>query len=232
MAKPLKIEALGLQRIVAAGLNAGKNPQQIADECSKAAKQPISNMAVRRYIEAMEGSASVMVAPSKPPDKRRERAVKAVPERVQRLVDRDIDLIDLQYRTTAALAEKFEWVAALPDNFERRMLQLRELLREEGTDTTTLDNWGLAFTLELRRNIGNMAVLNREIRENGKFMASLREKAFEFSLIEEYLENALEEIRKVVGPEAFELASERLITNPRLQRIVDEIHRLGGGEGG
>lgn len=234
MAKPLKIEALGLQDVVAAGLNAGKNPQQIAEECSRKAKQSISNMAVRRYIEAMEStqSAAVMVASAsaKVGAHQVEVAVKSNPDRVQRLVDRDIDLIELQYATTKTLADRFEWIATLPYTFEHRMKKLHDLLKQEGTDTTTLDQWGLAFTLELRRNIGSMATLNREIRQNSQFMAQLREKAFEFNLIQEYLENALDEIRAAVGNEVFESVSERLVTNPRLQRIVDQIQRLGGGE--
>ncbi|MFD2330077.1 hypothetical protein ACFSR7_12565 [Cohnella sp. GCM10020058] len=212
------------------------NPQEIAELCSEQAGEPISNMAVRRYIEAhgsaSEIKASASIATKQLPPKKVEKAVRSSPERVHRLVERDIDLIELQYRTTAALADRFEWIANLPDTFEARMRQLHDLVTAEGTDTTTLDHWGLAFTLELRRNIGNMAVLNREIRQNGQFMATLREKAFEFNLIQEYLENALEEIRQVVGPEAFEQASERLIMNPRLQRIVEEIHRLGGGDVG
>lgn len=242
MARPNKIEQYELQHIVARCLQRGMTAsRQIAAECTREVrdrgiKEEISHSAVVRYLSTMEGSASVMTAPApgstKPPDKRIERAVKQVPERVQRIVNHDMDIIDLQYQTTKALADRFEWIAALPDNFERRMVQLHDLLQQEGTDTTTLDHWGLAFTLELRRNIGNMAMLNREIRQNSQFMASLREKAFEFNLIQEYLENVLEEIRQVVGVDAFEMASERLITNPRLQRIVDEIQRLGGGDVG
>lgn len=235
MAKPLKIAALGLEDIVTAGLLDGKNPQQIAEECSRKAKQNISNMAVRRYIEAMEGSASVMTAPpikteqAKPPDKRRERAVKEVPERVHRLVERDIDLIELQYRTTAALADRFEWIANLPDTFDARMRQLHDLVTAEGTDTTTLDHWGLAFTLELRRNIGNMAVLNREIRQNGQFMATLREKAFEFNLIQEYLQIFMEVFREA-NAEAYEIAEARIASNPRMQRIVEQQQQMRGYE--
>lgn len=243
MARPNKIEQFELQHIVARCINDGITAsRQIAAECTKEVrnrgiKEDISHSAVVRYLSTMEGSASVMTAPppgasASSPDKRREQAVKAVPERVQRLVDRDIDLIELQYQTTSTLAQRFEWIANLPNTFDARMQQLHDLLKQEGTDTATLDHWGLAFTLELRRNIGNMAVLNREIRQNSQFMASLREKAFEFNLIQEYLENALNEIRDVVGPEAFEQASERLVMNPRLQRIVDEIHKLGGGDVG
>lgn len=232
MAKPLKIAALGLENIVAAGINDGKNPQQIADDCTRAAGQPISNMAVRRFIEAMEGSASVMAAPvkaepAKRPDKRRERAVKEIPERVHRLVERDMDLINLQYQTTRALADRFEWIANLPDTFDARMKQLHDLVTAEGTDTTTLDHWGLAFTLELRRNIGNMAVLNREIRQNGQFMATLREKAFEFNLIQEYLHLFMEEFRKE-NAEAFEIAEQRVASNPRMQRIVEQQQQMRG----
>ncbi|CAI6073394.1 hypothetical protein [Cohnella sp. JJ-181] len=232
--KPMKIAALGLEDVVTAGINAGKNPQQIADDCTRKAGQPISNMAVRRFIEAMEGSASVMTAPvkaesAKPPDKRRERAVKEVPERVHRLVERDIDLIELQYQTTAALADRFAWIANLPDTFDARMRQLHDLVTAEGTDTTTLDHWGLAFTLELRRNIGNMAVLNREIRQNGQFMATLREKAFEFNLIQEYLHLFMEEFRKE-NAGAFEIAEQRVASNPRMQRIVEQQQQMRGFE--
>jgi len=236
LAKPLKIEQYNLQDVVAAGLREGKNPQQIAEECSRKAKVPISNMAVRRYIEAMEGKASVMAAPhTSVQSKRVERAVKSVPKRVQRIVDRDIDLIDLQYRTTAALAERFEWILDLPDMFEARMQQLHDMLKEEGADTTTLDHWGLGFTLELRRNIGKLAALNRAIRENAKFMSSLREKAFEFSLIQEYLMLFLEQFKKAElerygSTAAYEAAEQYIASNPRMQRIVEQQRELRGYE--
>jgi hypothetical protein len=239
LAKPLKIEQYNLQDMVAAGLRAGKNPQQIAEECTRKAGVPISNMAVRRYIEAMEGKASVMTAPTTATvaAKRVERAVKSVPKRVERIVDRDIDLIDLQFRTTAALADRFEWISSLPDTFEARMQQLHELLKLEGTDTTTLDHWGLGFTLELRRNIGSMAALNREIRENAKFMSSLREKAFEFSLIQEYLMLFLEAFKKAEQENhgstvAYEAAEQQIASNPRMQRIVEQQKELRGYEEG
>lgn len=242
MARPNKIEQYELQHIVARCISQGITAsRQIATECTKEVrnrgiKEDISHSAVVRYISTMEGSASVMTAPpSKPPDKRRERAVKEVPERVQRLVDRDIDLIELQYQTTAALADRFEWISQLPDNFERRMTQLHDLLKQEGTDTTTLDHWGLAFTLELRRNIGNMVVLNREIRQNSQFMASLREKAFEFNLIQEYLALFMDEFRKAevdvhAASTAYERAEQAIAANPRMQRIVEQQKEMRGYE--
>lgn len=237
IAKPLKIEALGLQALVASGLKAGLNPQEIAERCTKKAGELISNMAVRRYIDSRGSAEQVMaegsVATIELPKGKVERAVKDSPKRVGRLVDSDIDLIELQYKTTKALADRFEWIAALPDNFERRMLQLHELLKQDDIDTTHLDSWGLAFTLELRRNIGNMAALNREIRQNGQFMATLREKAFEFNLIQEYLMLFLEGFKKAEqehhgSSAAFEAAEQQIASNPRMQRIVEQQQQMRG----
>jgi len=237
MARPNKIIELKLEHIVARCISQGITAsRQIASECEKdlrqrGIKEDISHSAVVRYMERAEGSASVMTAPpveaTRKPDKRREQAVKQSPERVQRLVDRDIDLIELQYQTTAALADRFQWIADLPDNFERRMSQLAELMRQEGTDTATLDAWGMGFALELRRNIGSMAVLNREIRQNLQFMAALREKAFEFKLFQEYLQLFMEIFREA-SPEAYEVAEQRIASNPRMQRITEQQQEMRG----
>jgi hypothetical protein len=232
LAKPLKIEKHRLQSVVAQGIHDGKNAQEIADECTRIAKQPISNMAVRRYIDSLGADpAAAIIEPASRsvPMERKREVISKDDRRVAKLVDRDIDLIDLQFQTTKALADRFEWIASLPDNFEGRIKQLRELLLQEDVDTTTLDHWGLGFTLELRRNIGNMAALNREIRQNSQFMATLREKAFEFNLITEYLDGFFEEFRQV-NPEAYEVASERIALNPRMQRIIEQVQRVGGGE--
>lgn len=227
MAKPLKIVQFKLQSVVARGLREGKNPQQIAEDCSKAAKQSISNMAVRRYIEEMESSVAVEPASKKIPMRQKREAVVADPLKVAQLVGRDIDMIELQFRTTQALAERFEYICALPDTFEERMKQLNATLKEEGTDTTTLDHWGLGFTLELRRNIGNMAALNREIRQNLQFMATLKEKAFEFRLVEEFIE-LYTNIFKELSPEIHEVAIQKLAANPRLERIVEQQQQMRG----
>lgn len=233
MAKPLKIEQLRLQSVVAEGIRDGKNPQEIAADCTRAAKQPVSNMAVRRYLEALESGAIATDEPvSAPiPMERKREVVRKDEQRVARLVDRDIDLIELQFQTTQALADRFEWISVLPDRFEDRMRELRDLLRQEDVDTATLDHWGLGFTLELRRNIGNMAALNRELRENSKFIATLREKAFEFNLIQEYLQLFMD-IFQQASPEAYAIAEEKIASNPRMQRIVEQQQELRGYEAG
>lgn len=233
MPKPLKIEQLGLQSLVAAGLAEGKNPQQIATECTESAGTAVSNMAVRRYIEAMSSAELEDITVNRQPVslkvdvKIKERIIKQDAERVTRLIDRDIDLIELQYRTTQVLAERFEWLANLPDMFERRMIVLRDELRSGGADMAALDSWGIGFTLELRRNIGNMTALNRELRENARFMASLREKAFEFSLIQEYL-SVFMDIFRAEDPAAYEVAEQKIAANPRLQRIVEQQQQMRG----
>jgi hypothetical protein len=62
MAKPHKIDALGLAPVVLQVYNeTGCNLSETAKRLSKAAGSPISNMAVKRYLEKIEAKAGVTV---------------------------------------------------------------------------------------------------------------------------------------------------------------------------
>jgi hypothetical protein len=247
LAKPLKIVQLNLQAVVAAGINAGKNPQQIAEDCSAAANQKISHMAVVRYLEATGGKAGAIRAakeaekhrlafdpkrPKRPAslEVRREQSHK-----VARILDRDIDLIELQYQTTQTLAGRFDWILDLPDIVEARFQQLADELRDGGVDLdyTAMSQWAAGFAEDIRRNVSTLATLNRELRENSKFIAELREKAFEFNLIQEYLFLFLDAFRRAEAEihgssAAFEWAEQHIAANPRMQRIVEQQRELRG----
>lgn len=231
MARPNKIEQLELQHIVARCISQGiTSSRKIAAECTNAMrdrgiKEEISHTAVARYLEAGKYD---RLRPA--PAEQKKAAVVQVSGRVEKIVNYDLDIIDLQYKTTNALYERFIYIDGLPDMVDGRLATLIEkVLDTEGADPDYLSRWKISFVEEMRRNITAITALNRELRENAKFMAELREKAFEFNLITEYLEGFLEEFRKV-NQEAFEVASERMSLNPRLQRIIEQIQRMGGGE--
>lgn len=214
MARPNKIESLNLQQFVANCLERGMSVRQIAIECTRKAKEEISPMAISRYIERM--------------DTKREE-VKKNPEKLQDIVNFDVDVIKLQYRTTSALLERFQMLDSLPEMFRERMTEIESVAKEGAVDKEYLKAWKEAFYLELRRNVQLLATVNRELRENSKFMVEMREKAYDFSLYEEYLFLFMEVFRKA-SPEAYEIAEQQIASNPRMLRIVEQQQRLKGYE--
>lgn len=213
MGRQSKIEKFGLEKLIAEALAAGKSSRQIAELCSKKAKQAISHVAVNEYIKTID-----LI-------KKKDVIVKE-PSRVERITNFDLDIIELQYRTTSVLLERFEFINKLPDMFEQRFAALHE---KTDKDADYLEAWKQGFVIELRRNIQNITSLNRELRENSKFMADMRSKAFEFDLIQEYLYLFMEVFRKA-DLEAYEVASAQIAANPRMQRIVEQQQQLRGGD--
>lgn len=212
MARPNKIEALNLQKVVAGCLAREMSVRQIAAECSRVAKEEISAMAISRYIERLDT---------------KKEEVKKQPEKIQDIVKFDVDIIKLQYRTTSALVERFQMLDSLPAMFEERMGELERNMKSGSADKEYLKGWKDAFMSELKRNVQLITMVNRELRENSKFMVEMREKAYEFSLYEEYLYLFMDIFRKV-SPEAYEVAEQQIAANPRMIRIVEQQKELRG----
>jgi len=229
MARPNKIEQLEVQHVVARCLSEGTTSvRKIAAACTtfiknKGIKDEVSPAAVHRYLEQSKYSKA---APTHT-DKKKE-SVTRVSGRIERIVNYDLDIIELQYRTTNALLERFEFVTQLPEMMDSRLSELEERLKGEA-DPEYLSRWKIAFVEDLRRNIQNVATLNRELRENSKFMADMRSKAFEFELIQEYLYLFMDVFRKA-NAEAYEVATAQIAANPRMQRIVEQQQQLRGGD--
>lgn len=230
MARPNKIEQYKLQNVVARCLSSGiTSVRKIAFECTnevkkKGIKDEISHTAVARFLEA-----SKYEKPAAPVEKKK-AAVTQVSGRVERIINFDIDIIELQYKTTNILLERFNFITELPDMFERRMDQLIESMKpDSGSDQDYWTRWKMSFADDLRRNVQTITSLNRELRENSKFMADMRSKAFEFDLIQEYLYLFMEVFRKA-NLEAYEAASAQIAANPRMQRIVEQQQQLRGGD--
>jgi len=133
MARPNKIEQLELQHIVARCLSQGITAsRQIAVECSKemasrGIKEELSHSAVARYLEANKYEKESRSVPAV----KKKEAVVQVSGRVERIVNYDLDIIDLQYKTTSALYDRFVYVDGLPDMVESRLAALVETALNE-----------------------------------------------------------------------------------------------------
>lgn len=193
---------------------------ELARLCSNEAGSSISNMAIKRHIEAQH--------------QHLQREKKAVimqdRRRVLNIVNQDIDIIQLQYNITKKLLDRFDMVDNLPEYFKERMDELHKQMaanEAEFDHAAYLTRWQTQFEGEMKRKVYEIATLNRELRENSKFMVELREKAFEFNLVQEYLYIFMDVFRKE-APAAYEVAIQQVASNPKMQRIVEQQQQLRG----
>jgi hypothetical protein len=217
MARQSKIEKFGCEEIVASGLRSDppKTLREIAEECSEWAGEKISHTAVARYVDSL----------NQEEQKQKKEVIKQDQRRVVKHVNQEFDIIQLQYQTTEKLLKRFEMVDNLPEYFKEQMDELVDKQMERGIDVKFLERWQSNIEVELRRKVYEITSLNRELRENSKFLAELREKAFEFSLIQDYL-SIFMDIFKEVSPNGYEVAIQKIAANPRMQKIVDQQKQL------
>lgn len=219
MARQTKIEKYGCEEIVLNGIRADppKSTRQIAEECSEWAGVKISHTAVARYIDSLH----------QVEQKQKKEVIQQDKRRIVKVVNQELDIIQLQYKTTERLLKRFEFVDNLPEYFKEQMDEVVNKVVEGGADAAYLERWQADVEKEFKRKIYEITALNKELRENTKFLADLREKAFEFSLIQEYLSIFMGFFRDA-SPDAFEVAIQKVAANPRLQKIVDQQLQLRG----
>lgn len=216
MAKKSKIEKYGCEEIVLAGIRSDppKFSRKIAEECSEWAGEKISHTAVARYIELLNQTEQ----------KQKKEVIQQDKHRVVKVVNQEFDIIQLQYKTMERLLKRFELVENLPEYFKEQMDDLTEkMITSDLVDFNYeyLEEWRDRFETELKRTIYEITSLNRELRENSKFLADLREKAFEFRLIQESL-SIFMDIFQGASPQAYNEAVQKIAANPRMQKIVDQ----------
>ncbi|SEA53546.1 hypothetical protein SAMN05421743_105208 [Thalassobacillus cyri] len=221
MPRQNKIEKHGCQEIVAAGLKEGKSVRAIAEECSEWAGEKISHTAVARYVETLKNKEQ----------QQRKEVIQQDRRRVLKTVNQELDIIQLQYKTTEKLLERFELLDDLPEFVEDRLdelvNQVVEKLMAGEKITSQLEKFQAAMTRELNRKVIEITSLNRELRENSKFLADLRERAFEFSLVQEYL-SLFMDLFKDADEEAYQVAIQKVAANPRMQKLVDQQMHIRG----
>ncbi|KIL72533.1 hypothetical protein [Bacillus badius] len=219
MARQSKIEKFGCQEIVLAGLRSDppKSTREIAKECSEWAGEKISHTAVARYIDQIQNEEQ----------QKKKEVITQDKRRVLKTVNQELDIIQLQYKMTERLLKRFELIDDLPDHVQDRLDELVDKMMEGGGDPEYLDVWRDDFERELKRKVYEVTTLNKELRENSKFLADLRERAFEFSLVQEYL-SLFMDIFKEASPDGYRIAIQKIAANPRMQKIVEQQMQLRG----
>lgn len=223
MARQTKIEKFGCEEIVLRGIRSDppKSTRDIAKECSEWAGETISHTAVARFVESMNQM-----------QQQKKEVVKQDKRRVLKHVNQEFDIIQMQYQVTERLFKRFELLDDLPEYFKDRMDELIDKIatvhEDEGVvPLEYLEGWQEAFEKETKRKVLEVATLNRELRENSKFLTDMRSKAFEFSLIQEYL-SIFMAIFKEASPDAYMTAMQKIAANPRMQKIVEQQELLRG----
>lgn len=219
MARQNKIDKFGCQEIVLAGIRSDppKSMRQIAEECSEWAGEKISHTAIARYVDQMQNEEQ----------KKKKEVIAADKRRVLKTVNQELDIIQLQYQMTERLLKRFDLIDNLPDYVQDRLDSLIDQMMESGESAEYLEMWREEFEKELKRKVYEITTLNRELRENSKFLADMRGKAFEFSLIQEYL-SIFMDIFKEASPDAYTKAIQIIAANPRMQKIVEQQELLRG----
>jgi hypothetical protein len=224
MARQSKIEKFGCEEIVLAGIRTDplKSTREIAKECSEWAGTAISHTTVARFIDSLNNVQQ----------QQKKEVVKQDQRRVLKQVNQEFDIIQMQYKTTERLLKRFELLDDLPEYFKGEIDELVNKIattHEDGgmVPLEYLEAWQDAFEKEMKRKVFEITALNRELRENSKFLADMRGKAFEFSLIQEYL-SLFMDIFKEASPEAYKFAIRKIAANPRMQKIVEQQELLRG----
>jgi hypothetical protein len=223
MAKPSKIEKFGCQEIVWSGVRNEKSVREIAEECSEWAGESISHTAVANFIREKESAEQAA----------KKEVILADRRRVLKSVHQEIDIIQTNLDATKRLIERFELVDDLPIMFKDSMDDLAKRLLDNEAEFSYINyiiNWQTKFENELRRKVGEIAILNREVRENMKFLAQLREKAFQFELVQEYIRLFMEIFQEESKDGAYERSVVRIAANPRMKQLADQ-QRLFTGSG-
>ncbi|UKS30061.1 hypothetical protein LOZ80_14430 [Paenibacillus sp. HWE-109] len=224
MGKPSKIDTFGCQDIVWAGVRNGRSVRDIAKDCSEWANESISHTAVAKFIKDRESAEQAT----------KKDAILADRRRVLKTVHQELDIIQTNLDATKRLIERFEMIDDLPKMYKTEMEELISKLVDHGEEwnyVSYIENWQSRFEFELRRKVGEISVLNREVRENMKFVVSLREKAFQFELVQEYIRLFMEIFEEESKDGSYDRSVVRIAANPRMRQLVEQQKLyMGGGE--
>jgi hypothetical protein len=225
MARKSKIEQYELESFINDLLfeNESMPHTELAKLCSNKAKTSISNMAIKRHLEAN----------NKKTQKNIKKVVKGDRRRVLKVVNQEIDIIQTNLDTTKRMIKIFNFVDDLPIAFRQEMDELINKLTLSDSGSTYvkyIEAWQSDFEHELHRKVGELVALNREVRENMKFIVSLREKAFQFELVQEYIRLFMEIFEEESKDGAYERSVVRIAANPRMKQLAEQQKQYTGSD--
>lgn len=221
MARPNKIEQYDCVEIVRAGLNQGKSTRQLAEECSEKAGVSISHVAVARYIETLEKR-----------DKRQAVAVTMEDRRrVIRNIKQQYDIIQSQLDVSHRMYEQLQTLDDFPSRLDDMHKKLEATIAATGRDINfkVISSYYDSIKSELANYLQELALINREVRENNKFLTQLQEKIYDFGLVQEFIEIFMSEFEREDSAAAARVL-QKITANPRMAELVREQRRRKGEE--
>ena len=221
MARPAKIEQYNCVDIIREGLDQGKSTRQMADECSQRAGTSISHVAVARYIVTLQKKDKRQAVSVTLEDKRR----------VVRTIKQQYDIIQSQLDVSHRMYEQLETLDDFPQRLDDLHKKLEATLEATGgkVNFKLVESYYDSIKSELLNYLNELALINREVRENNKFLTALQEKIYDFSLVQEFIEIFMNEFERE-DREAFARVMQRITANPRMAELVRAQRRCKGEE--
>ncbi len=227
MGRISKIEEHQLEDIISRmSLKDGLSSRDIASKVSEMVHDEISYKAIQRFLDAKK---------QQPAQQLKKAVIKEDKRRVLKTVHQEIDIIQTNLDATKRLIDRFALVDDLPTMYKEHMDELMDRLMSSGMAeknyVSYLESWQGKFEHELRRKVGEIAILNREVRENMKFLVALREKAFQFELVSEFINLFMEIFKEESKDGAYDRSVIRIASNPRMKQLADQLKLFTGGDG-
>lgn len=217
MARPSKIEQHGLEDKILRLRNNDKTFNEIVDIVKEENNVKLSAMAVKRWIDKHE-------------DKVDEKAVEVIREdkrRVAKSINQTYDIIQTQLDVSQRVLNKLDGIESISEVVEEVSQTAVKLMRDMGVRITPEE---FAYNIEksISRNIKDYTMLTREVRENNKFLSELKEKIYDFQLVQEFINIFIAEFEKH-DPAVTGKVLKEISNNPRMRWIAEEQRRIRGG---
>ncbi|WP_353096326.1 hypothetical protein [Tissierella praeacuta] len=217
MARPSKIEQHGLEDKILKLRNNDKTYNEIVDIVKEENKVKLSAMAIKRWLDKHE-------------DKIDEKAVEVIREdkrRVVKSVNQAYDIIQTQLDVSQRVLNKLDGIESISEVVEEVSQVAVRLMQDMGVKVTPME---FAYNVEksISRNIKDYTMLTREVRENNKFLSELKEKIYDFQLVQEFINIFITEFEKY-DPAVTGKVLKEISNNPRMKWIAEEQRRIRGG---
>jgi hypothetical protein len=216
MARQGKIEKYQLEALVHKLANQ-KEPlsrSDIAKECNRVLKEQgiddkVSPMAVQRFLEAL-------------PAKQAE-VVKTDMRMIKTTIRQNYNIIESQLRVSQKMYQQLDLLEDLPKLIQEQYERLMDVIEiSEGPDIIyPIKEYFKAIKKSFAREVGILATINREVRENNKFLTQLQEKIYEFSIVQEFIKRFLEGFQ-AKAPEVFAVVIQDIAKDPYMQKLVEQ----------
>lgn len=217
MARPSKIEQHGLVDKVIELRNNDKTYNDIVSIVMEEDNVKISDMAVKRFLDKHETKID-------------EKAVEVIKEdkrRVVKSINQTYDIIQTQLDVSQRVLSKLDGIESISEVVESVSEAAIRLMKDMGI-RVTLEEFAYNVERGVSRNIKDYTMLTKEIRENNKFLSDLKEKIYDFQLIQEFITMFVNEFEKY-DPAITEKVLKEISNNPRMRWIAEEQKRIRGG---